>query len=79
MSYSTGCFDFQYIHERESYEVLLAILEKRKKVAYTGCSNNQSKRPRLHSPEVNEETQKDREEKASETQKATEEEVPETQ
>ena len=46
---------FQYIHERESYEVLLAILKKRKKVTFSGCSNNQPKRPRLHSPKLNEE------------------------
>ena len=26
MGHNTGCFGFQYIHERESYEVLLAIL-----------------------------------------------------
>ena len=47
MSHNTGCIEFQYIHERESYEVLLAILKKRKKVTFTECSTNQSKRPRL--------------------------------
>ena len=31
MGHNTGCLKFQYIHERESYEVLLAILKKRKK------------------------------------------------
>ena len=68
MGHSTGCVNFQYIHGRESYEVLLAILKKRKKVTFTGCSNNLSKRPRLHSPKVNEQINE-----------ATEEEVPEVE
>ena len=55
MGYSAGCVEFQYIHERESYEVLLAILKKRKEVTFSVCSNNQPKRSRLHSPKLNEE------------------------
>ena len=33
MGHTTGCFKFKYIHERESYEVLLAILKKRQKMS----------------------------------------------
>ena len=66
MGHNTGCFEFQYIRERESYEILLAILKKRKKVTFTGCSSNQSKRSRLHSPKLNEET---KEEEVPEIQK----------
>ena len=47
MDHNTGCNEFQYIHERESYEVLLAILKKRKKVSFTGCPFNRNKRPKL--------------------------------
>ena len=36
MGHNTGCVEFQYIHERESYEVFLAILKKRKKVTFSG-------------------------------------------
>ena len=50
MGHNTGCFEFQYIHERESYEVLLAILKKRKRVSFTGCPFTKNKRPRLQSP-----------------------------
>ena len=32
MGHNTACFKFQYIHERESHEVLLAILQKSEKV-----------------------------------------------
>ena len=31
MGHHTGCSEFQYVHERESYEVLLALLKKKKK------------------------------------------------
>ena len=31
MGHHTGCNEFQYIHERESYEVLLAMLKKKKR------------------------------------------------
>ena len=30
MGHSTGCSEFKHIHERESHEVLLAILNKKK-------------------------------------------------
>ena len=52
MGHNTGCFKFKYIHERESYEVLLAILKKRKKVSFTGCPFQKNKRPRLQSPKL---------------------------
>ena len=35
MGHSTGCVEFQYIHERESYEVLLGVLKMRKKVTFS--------------------------------------------
>ena len=50
MGHHTGCNEFQYVHERESYEVLLAMLKKKKKVSFPGCPFNKNKRPRLHSP-----------------------------
>ena len=49
---TTGCFKFKYIHERESYEVLLAILKKRKKVYFAGGPANKIKRPRPQSPKL---------------------------
>ena len=51
MGHHTGCSEFQYVHERESYEVLLAMLKKKKKVSFPGCPFNKNKRPRLHSPQ----------------------------
>ena len=50
MGHHTGCSEFQYVHGRESYEVLLAMLKKKKKVSFPGCPFNKNKRPRLHSP-----------------------------
>ena len=47
MGHNTACFKFKYIHERESYEVLLAILQKTEKV--TGCPTSRKKKPRLQS------------------------------
>ena len=47
MGHSTGCVEFQYINERESYEVPLAILKKKKKVSFSRGTSNQSTRPRL--------------------------------
>ena len=41
--------EFQHIHERESYEVLLAILKKRKKVTFADDTDIETKRPRLDS------------------------------
>ena len=34
MGHSTGCSEFKHIHERESHEVLLAILNKKKKMSF---------------------------------------------
>ena len=34
MGHSTSCDDFKHIHERESHEVLLAILNKKKKLSF---------------------------------------------
>ena len=51
MGHHTGCSEFQYVHERESYEVLLAMLKKKKKVSFPGCPFNKNKRPRLQSPQ----------------------------
>ena len=62
MGHNTGCNEFQYIHERESYEVLLAILKKRKKVSFTGCPFSKNKRPRLQSPKLDAEAKDDTEE-----------------
>ena len=50
MGHLTSCDEFQYIHERESYEVLLARLKKKKRVSFPGCPFNKRKRPRLQSP-----------------------------
>ena len=61
MSHNTRCFEFKYIHERESYEILLAILKK-KKVSFTGCPVSKNKRPRLQSPKLDAETNDDSEE-----------------
>ena len=47
MGHNTACFKFKYIHERESYVVLLAILQKTEKV--TGCPTNRKKKPSLQS------------------------------
>ena len=50
MRHKTTCVDFQWIHERDSYEVLLAMLKKRKKiVSFAEQAENQNKRPRLQS------------------------------
>ena len=50
MGHLTSCEEFQYIHERESYEVLLAKLKKKKRVSFPGCPFEKRKRPRLQSP-----------------------------
>ena len=34
MGHSTSCGDFKHIHERESHDVLLAILNKKKKLSF---------------------------------------------
>ena len=51
MGHHTGCSEFQYVHERESYEVLLAMLKKKKKLSLPDCPFNKKKRPRLPSPQ----------------------------
>ena len=51
MGHHTGCSEFQYVHERESYEVLLAMLKKKKKLSLPDCPFNKKKRPRLQSPQ----------------------------
>ena len=62
MGHHTGCNEFQYIHERESFEVLPAMLKKKKKVSFPGCPFNKNKRPRLHSPKYDVQTKEDTEE-----------------
>ena len=49
MGHNTGCLEFKQINERESYEVLLAVLKKRKKVTFADDSDRETKRPRLDS------------------------------
>ena len=34
MGHSTSCDDFKHVHERESHEVLLAILNRKKKLSF---------------------------------------------
>ena len=51
MGHHTGCSEFQYVHERESYEVLLAMLKKKKKPSLPDCPFNKKKKPRLQSPQ----------------------------
>ena len=62
MGHHTGSNEFQYIHERVSYEVLLAMLKKKKKVSFPGCPFNKNKRPRLQSPKLDAEPNDDKEE-----------------
>ena len=50
MGHKSTCEEFQWIHERSSYEMLLAILKKRKKVTLFESFHQQHKRPRLQSP-----------------------------
>ena len=50
LGHKSTCEEFQWIHERSSYEMLLANLQKRKKVTLFGnYQQQQSKRPRLQS------------------------------
>ena len=73
MGHHTGCDEFQYIHERESYEVLLAMLKKKKRVSFPGCPFNKRKRPRLQSPRYKAHAHaKDDEEEEPENQKRSE-------
>ena len=50
MGHKSTCEEFQWIHERNSYEILLASLQKRKKVTLFDNIQQQHKRPRLQSP-----------------------------
>ena len=47
MGHNTGCIKFLHLHERESYEVLLAILKKRKKVTFHDDTVVEPKRAKL--------------------------------
>ena len=50
LGHKSTCEEFQWIHERSSYEMLLANLQKRKKVTLFGNYQQQkNKRPRLQS------------------------------
>ena len=49
LRHKSTCEEFQWIHERGSYEMLLAILKKRKKVILFENIQQQNKRPRLQS------------------------------
>ena len=50
LGHKSTCEEFQWIHERGSYEILLASLQKRKKVTLFDNIQQQHKRPRLQSP-----------------------------
>ena len=50
LGHKSTCEEFQWIHERSSYEILLASLQKRKKVILFDNIQQQHKRPRLQSP-----------------------------
>ena len=53
MGHKSTCEEFQWIYERSSYEMLLAVLKKRKKVTLFENFQQQHKRPRLQSPSGN--------------------------
>ena len=53
MGHKSTCEEFQWIYERSSYEMLLAVLKKRKKVTLFENFQQQYKKPRLHSPSGN--------------------------
>ena len=53
MGHKSICEEFQWIHERSSYEWLLANLQKSKKVIIFDNIQQQHKRPRLQSPSGN--------------------------
>ena len=50
LGHKSTCEEFQWIHERNSYEMLFASLKKRKKVTLFENIQQQHKRPRLQSP-----------------------------
>ena len=47
MDHSTGCSEFLHIYERESHEVLLAILKKKKRLSFGGDADIESKRSKI--------------------------------
>ena len=47
MGHNTGCIEFLHMHERESFEVLLAIFKKRKKVTLYEDTVMEPKRAKL--------------------------------
>ena len=47
LGHKSTCEGFQWINERSSYEILLAILKKRKKMTLFENIEQQNKRPRL--------------------------------
>ena len=49
MGHNTGGIEFLHLHERESYEVMLAILKKRKKVTFHDDTVVEPKRAKLDS------------------------------
>ena len=49
MGHNTDCIEFLHLHERASYEVLLAILKKRKKVTFYDDALVEPKRAKLDS------------------------------
>ena len=53
MGHKSICEEFQWIYERSSYEMLLAVLKKRKKATLYENFQQQHKRPRLQSPSGN--------------------------
>ena len=53
MGHKSACVEFQWIYERSSYEMLLAVLKKRKKVTLFENFQQQYKRPKLQSPSGN--------------------------
>ena len=62
LGHKSTCEEFQWIHERSSYDMLFAVLKKRKKVTLFETFQQQHKRPRLQSPSdsgTNEEITKD--------------------
>ena len=50
MGHKSTCVEFQWIYERSSYEMLLAVLRKRKKVTLVENFQQQHKRLKLQSP-----------------------------
>ena len=50
MGQKSTCVEFQWIYERSSYEMLLAVLKKRRKITLFENFQQQHKKPRLQSP-----------------------------